>query len=483
MRQRTSLISWWRYLTLPLLSLVTLSLTAQQSDTITLTLAESISIGLEQSPMVLGKDVAVVNQMYAEREAQSALYPQLSISGNYGYTLKKQRIYFDGMPGMGAMPGMENGIEVGRTHNIQVGVQAGMPLVNATLWKALEINRKQVDLALQQATQSRQELVGQIKRAFYTTLLAQESYETLQRSLSNTKLNVERVTQRYEAGLVAEYDKMRAEVQYANLKPSVLQAEQGVALAHMQLAVLLGLEPHTALQLEGELEDFQAESQQLIAQVPTADSLWLERNPTLQMLELQQRIADDAVTLSKLSWVPSISLGANYNYNFSSNEFNLSQSRLWVPFSVVSIQFQFPLFSGLKNYYNTRKAKSQSLLLKLQRQDLEHSLSLGMQSQRDKARKAQEQYASATQIQATAERGYTIAQRMYDTGMGTLLEVNDAELALLQARLNQTQALYDYLIAGVEIEQLIAPDTEVVIGSEDARKERLDAIKRMTRYF
>ena len=148
---------------LPYLFLLTLTLSAQQPDTLVLTLDESIALGLEQSPVVLGKDVALVNQMYAEREAQSALYPQLSLSGNYGYTLKKQRIYFDGMPGMGAMPGMEDGIEVGRTHNIQLGLQAGMPLVNATLWKALQINRKQVDLALQQASQSRS---GRSKKRF-----------------------------------------------------------------------------------------------------------------------------------------------------------------------------------------------------------------------------------------------------------------------------------------------------------------------------
>lgn len=483
MRQQKYLISGWRYMMLPWLLLLTLTLSAQQPDTLVLTLDESIALGLEQSPVVLGKDVALVNQMYAEREAQSALYPQLSLSGNYGYTLKKQRIYFDGMPGMGAMPGMEDGIEVGRTHNIQLGLQAGMPLVNATLWKALQINRKQVDLALQQATQSRQELVGQIKKAFYTVLLAQESCETLQQSMRNAELNLERVTQRYEAGLVAEYDKMRAEVQYANIKPSVLQAEQGVALAYMQLAVLLGLDPHTGLRLVGHLEDYQTESQQLIAQVPTTDSLWLTTNPTLRALELQQQIADESIKLSKLSWVPSISLGANYNYNFSSNDFDLSKSRLWVPFSVVSLQFQFPLFTGLKNYYTTRQAKGRALLLKLQRQDAERSLTLGMQHQRDQARKAQEQYSSATQIQATAERGYTIAQRMYDKGMGTLLEVNDAELALLQARLNQTQALYDYLIAGVEIEQLIAPETPLSSDASNDYEERLNSIKRMTRYF
>lgn len=480
MRQKTLFIIRLQY-TILLLFLCARTLSSQQRDTLTLTLEESILLGLEQSPMILGKDVAVVNQMYAMREAQSALYPQLSLSGSYGYTLKKQRIYFDGMPGIGAMPGMEDGIEMGRTHNIQMGLQAGMSLVNATLWKALQINRAQVDLALQQATQSRQELIGQIKRAFYTTLLAQESYATLQQSLHNAELNVRRVTQRYSAGLVAEYDKMRAEVQYANLKPSVLQAEQGVALAYMQLAVLLGIEPRTAIRIEGHLEDFQLVSQQVIAQVPATDSLWLETNPTLQMLELQQRIADESVKLSRLTLIPSVSLGANYNYNFSSNDLNLSQKRLWVPFSVVSIQFQFPLFTGLKNYYTTRQAKGRALLLQLQRQDTERSISLSMQRQRDQARKAQEQYKSASQIQATAERGYVIAQRMYETGMGTLLEVNDAELALLQARLNQTQALYDYLIAGVEVELLLAPDAPV--EDCDTYGQRLRAIQKMTRYF
>ena len=72
---------------------------------------------------------------------------------------------------------------------------------------------------------------------------------------------------------------------------------------------------------------------------------------------------------------------------------------------------------------------------------------------------------------------------MYDKGMGTLLEVNDAELALLQARLNQTQALYDYLIAGVEIEQLIAPKTPLSSDTNNDYEERLNSIKRMTRYF
>lgn len=446
---------------------------------LSLTLDEAIALGLRQSPVVLGKDVEAVEKMYAERQAQSSLYPQVSLNGSYSYTLKKQRIYFDGMPGMGSMPGADEGIEMGRTHNIQAGLQASMPLVNAALWKNLSLNRKQVEMALMQSDISRQDLVAQIKQAFYASLLARESYLTLSQSLKNAELNQQSIQQKYEAGLVAEYDKMRAEVQYANLKPNVLQAEQAMQLSLMQLAVLLGLEPTTDLQVEGELLDYQQQSMAILATVQPADTTWQTTNPTLLLLAKQQEMIDESVTLSKLSWVPTLSLGANYNYNFSSNELNLDNKKLWVPFSAISLQLQIPIFTGFRNYYSTRQAKAKALLFELQRNDTRRNLALGMEQQLNQAASAQEQYKVATQVQQTAQRGYTIAQKRYDTGMATLLEVNDAEVSWLQARLNEKQALYNYLLASVQIEKLLGTPVE---EDEAARSERLKSIKKLTQY-
>ena len=54
-----------------------------------------------------------------------------------------------------------------------------------------------------------------------------------------------------------------------------------------------------------------------------------------------------------------------------------------------------------------------------------------------------------------AERGYLIAQKRYDTGAGTLLELNDSELALTQARLNFNQSIYDYIVAKSDLEKVL----------------------------
>jgi outer membrane protein TolC len=54
-----------------------------------------------------------------------------------------------------------------------------------------------------------------------------------------------------------------------------------------------------------------------------------------------------------------------------------------------------------------------------------------------------------------AERGYMISQKRYDTGAGTLLEMNDSELALTQAKLNFNQAIYDYMVAKADLEKVL----------------------------
>ena len=54
-----------------------------------------------------------------------------------------------------------------------------------------------------------------------------------------------------------------------------------------------------------------------------------------------------------------------------------------------------------------------------------------------------------------AEKGYKIAKTRYQTGSGTQLEVNDADVSLLRARLNRVQAIYDYLIAKTDLEEIV----------------------------
>ena len=65
-----------------------------------------------------------------------------------------------------------------------------------------------------------------------------------------------------------------------------------------------------------------------------------------------------------------------------------------------------------------------------------------------------EQFVAAKEAVASAEKGYEIAQVRYRTGEGTILELNDADMALLQARLNYSQAIYNYMVAVYSLDEL-----------------------------
>ena len=67
-------------------------------------------------------------------------------------------------------------------------------------------------------------------------------------------------------------------------------------------------------------------------------------------------------------------------------------------------------------------------------------------------------YYAAQSAVETARKGYDIAERAYQVGRSTLIELNDAQLALTQAKLSESQAVYNFIVAKAQLEQVIGND-------------------------
>jgi outer membrane protein TolC len=95
----------------------------------------------------------------------------------------------------------------------------------------------------------------------------------------------------------------------------------------------------------------------------------------------------------------------------------------------------------------------------LKSQEQVAGLELGLQTNAESSvlnlREAQQRIEAQGRTVQQAERGYRIAQTRYQSGAGTLLELNDGLLALSRAKLNRLQALYDYLVASADVDQTI----------------------------
>lgn len=414
-------------------------LSAQQK----ITLDEAINIALSESNTIKIADMTIEKTGYAKKGAYSALYPNISATGNYQRTLKKQVMVMD----MGMGDPLE--IEVGTSNNVSAGVTAAMPLVNAQLWQSLKLSALDVELAVEQARSSKISLVSQVKQSFYAVLLAKEAYEVYKEVYDNAQKNFEDIEKKYNVGKASEFEYLRAKVNVNNAEPEVYSAENAIVLAIWQLKAIMGIDLATELDVEGKLSDY---TDELIASTLNAnDTVSFENNTNLLQLRLQDEMLSRTIKMTKFQYIPTLSASFAYNHNAMGNTFDMS----WNPYSVVALSLNIPIFDGFSKRNNIRQYKKTQDILRLNIEDTERNLNIALENYRDKMNTSVKRYTAAEATLEMAQKSYNISEKMYELGKATLVELNDAQLALTQAQLTMSQAIYQYMTNKAAIDELM----------------------------
>lgn len=410
----------------------------QAQQPIVLDLETALEIALSDNPTVKVAEAEIEKKGYAEKGAYASLFPQIDFVGSYNRALQKQTMVLG-----------DNSIKVGVDNDYSLGFNAAMPLVNAQLWKSLSISALDVDLAVEQARASKIDMVHQVTKSYFGVMLAKDSYEVLLESYNNAMQNYLDVKQKYEQGTVAEYDLIRADVAVKNVEPSVFQAENAVTLAKWQLKALLALDLDLNVDIKEDLNDYEANLFGDYLALQTG----LQDNTTLRQFDIQDELLNTSLKMQKFEYLPTLSLTGNYSWTAMANDFKFNNYN-WNSYSIIGVTLTVPIFSGGSKYNAIRQTRVSIDQLRWQREDTERNLQLAVKQQMDNMNVSVKQYDAARKGIEQAERGYLIAQKRYDTGAGTLLELNDAELALTQARLNFNQSIYDYMTAKADLEQI-----------------------------
>ncbi|MGM9796323.1 MAG: TolC family protein [Parabacteroides sp.] len=436
-------------------------LSIQAQDTLRIDLAQALEIALSENPTIKVANQEIEKKRYAHKGTLASLFPQINYSADYSRTLKKQVMYMDfDMGDMGGMGGemsegmsqadMDKGFEVGRSNNWSTGFNASMPLINTSLWRSLRISATDVELAVEQARSSKISMINQVKKGFYAVLLAHDSYVVFKQSYDNAMENYLDIKRKYDQGTVAEYDLIRADVTVKNTEPNLLQAENALVLAKWQLKALLGMDLELPIDCEGALGDYR----DLLFSDYMATDTTLAANSDLRQLDLQKEQLRHTLTMQKLDFLPTLSLTGLYQWSAMNNDFKFKNYR-WNPYSMIGLSLSFPIFTGGSRYMKVKQTEISLKQLDWQRDDTQRNLRLAVKQQLDNMSTCVKRFDAASKGVDQAERGYRIAQKRYDTGAGTWLEMNDAELALTQARLNFNQAIYDYMVAKSDLEKTL----------------------------
>ena len=422
--------------TVPAMAQETPSATAD-SETLVLTLEQALEIALSENPTVKIADETIQAKKYAKKGTYAALWPDISASGSFQRYIEKPSFHIMGQT-----------VKMGTTNTVSGGLQAAMPLVNAQLWKSLKLSAMDVELAVEQARSSRIDMIEQVSKAFYQVLLAKDSYEVYKRVYDNAVENHKIVEKKYAVGAVSEYDFIRSKVTVSNAEPNVFEAENSIIVALWQMKALLGLDLDRKIDCAGKLADYESA---MSARIDTPTTL--VNNSTMRQFDIQERMLNQSLKMQRATNLPSLNASINYMVNAMDESLALAHYK-WMGSSTALVSLNVPIFSGGKRRAAINQAKINLTTLQLQRENTERQLHTAIMQYESSMQTSLKQYHASSENISQAKRGYDIAVKRYEVGGGTLVDVDNSQLAYTQAELSRSTAIFNYLINQVALDKI-----------------------------
>jgi outer membrane protein TolC len=319
-----------------------------------------------------------------------------------------------------------------------------------------------------------QSVVTALRTAYYQLLLAQEQVRLTENSVERVRASLHETRALNRAGLASDYDVLRLEVELANLEPNLRRAENTVVQSRRQLAIQADLDDPESLRVRGtlaemELDDLAANSvdnRDVLAFMGFETSgtgsveAALERaavgRSDLRQLELNEDLRRAEIRVEQMGYLPEVTLFGNYIISAQDNGapsfFAMSDGQRAYS-RILGLRVSIPIFSGFRQdarIDQRRASLRQVVAQREQASDLAESQVRTLVENADEALdRARAQRLAVTQ----AGRGFEIASAQYREGLGSQLELTDAEVALRQSEFNYAQAVFDYLVARAQLDQ------------------------------
>jgi HAE1 family hydrophobic/amphiphilic exporter-1 len=403
---------------------------ARAVETRELTLADALKLAAEQNKDIKMAEAYrnLVEGRYVEE--RSAALPKLSLGASIGTSTDETQTAISPM-----IPTTQKyyGGEITLSQPLFTWGQIGAAI------RAAKIGLKTAD---DEMNAYRQAVVRDVSAAFYDTLLAKELYEIAVTNLYQKQRHFDEAKRKLAAGTATDYDVLSAEVSVANARPDVIKKENMVRISRERLGILVCLEGRS-FDVKGSLE---------ATPTPVPDpeeSFKTAITKRAELSELNNKIGmqKEAITVYNSMDKPRIDLYASYGWRHLDVETNTADGEV----SKAAVLMSFPFFDGMKTRGKVAQSRSELSTLTLQAEKLKDSIRLQTEESSSALKEAAEILKALEGVVTRAERLVAMAEKGFIHGVKTNLDVQDAQLALKEARGNLAKAKRDYLVAQVTL--------------------------------
>lgn len=304
-----------------------------------------------------------------------------------------------------------------------------------------------LEMARSKVRQAKNDLILQVKKAFYTVLFTQQTYKISRAAESVAKDNHETSQALFKEGKVSSFDVSRAKVRWISARADSLSAKNSNIVALEALKTLLSIPQDEHFEITGSFP-IELKEQHLDQSIKES----LEFRPELEQMTLVQRLKKDSLEIARSGYFPSVN--ASLNYAFSSPDMDVnfpSQYDSWSATLSVSI----PIFDGFQTRGRLKTARSELNQADLNREALEDAVLMEVRQAYFTLKNTKESLSAQKESVSIAKENLKIAKERYSMGLLSLLELKDVELSLIAAETQYVKTLYDYNTAFVGLERAV----------------------------
>ena len=424
-------------------SLLVLKSLAQETNDKTFTLQQSIEYAYKNSPNYLNAENDVLMAKYKRKEVLGMAMPQINASVDMKNFLE---IPASVVPGQffGGPEGSFAAVRFGTTFQTQAGLSASLLVFSADYLIALKATKEYISLMNINVTRNKTELVSQVSKAYYGVLVNKERIKLLDANL--TKLGkLLSDTKAFNAqGFVEQIDVDRLEVAFNNLTTEKQKIERLITLSEYMLKFQMGYVGKDNLILTDSLSV--SENTEI-----NASTIDISKRSEYQLLEGQQRVNTINVKRLKFGYMPTLvaygSLGAN---GFGNDLKYVGYINKYFQTRLIGATLSLNVFDGFQRHYKIQQAK---LDFEKGENNLKN-LKLAIELEGASAVVNYNNAISSLQVQKRnldlAKNIYTVSQKKYEQGVGSNLEVINAQTSLKESETNYFNAVYDLMVYKVD---------------------------------
>ena len=421
--------------------------TQAPNQTYNFSIADCVNYAYEHQSTVVNANLDIKSAEYRVKETIGIGLPQLNGAATFTDYLKIPTTLLPGE--FFNQPGTFIPVKFGVKYNSNVSVNATQIIFNGAYLVGLKASKTYKELSARNYTRTKIDANVNVTKAYYQVLVSNEQIRLLDANINQLKQQVEQTTAQNKQGFVEKIDVDRIMVQYNNLVTTRENTLRLMALNYQLLKFQMGMPIEYNLTLTSKLADINLDN---TAATLTADTTFYQNRIEYNLQETQKRLNALDVKNKQSQYLPSLVANGTVASNYQNNSFGQLFND-YFPNSYVGLTLNVPIFNGLQRVNQVKQSKITLLKSENDLINLKNSLNLEATTANVNFINGLQTLNNQKKSRELAEEVLRVSKIKYQQGVGSSIEVTQAQTALETADNDYIQGLYDALVSKVDLDR------------------------------